>query len=253
MYPNMGQMWNAVHPAFNPAHVNADPVLGSIYQDAAAQLPIVDFVQVAGTQPDVTPHLAAGHQFRLRWDTAANLGLDGDYFAGMIIHELAHVAAANMYQHNAALPGVDVFTNLHLPAPVGVVNPGTGTTPNQDVSLQNQETTTTANWNDLDAELTADHNAGLLPTPDFNHLQARIGYAVFVHPRAHNDPVLADILYYMQAKGLTGLETYAYARRMLDEANQRRQAGAGVAGRIVPRPWYVTMWPRLPRPLIGIM
>jgi len=257
IHPNMGAMWTAVYPgvapAFAPAIIAADSVLAALYNDAAAQLANVDFQQVAGTAPQITAVASppAPAPYRLDWDTAANLGHDDDFFVGEIIHELAHAASAEMYTSNVGAAGLAanpnlVWANMNLPAPVGAISPVTGLAPNQQVVYNNQIGTLQQNWTDLEGELDADDAAGILPAVDYNHLYGRIQYALFT-AFLHNDTVLGDILYYLQAKALTDSRTYRLARRMLKEANDRRQQGfwanAGTeVRRVDSQAWWFQFW-----------
>jgi hypothetical protein len=50
-------------------------------------------------------------------------------------------------------------------------------------------------------------------------------YATETGVSVHNETVLADMMYYLRAKGLHRSRTYLHARRMLKEANDRRQQG----------------------------
>jgi hypothetical protein len=246
IYPNMNAMWAAVSPGFNLAHVTGDSALSHLYGDAAARLPRTDFVQVAGRQPEVTAQAAppAVAPFRLDWDTAAATGLAPDVHAGYIIHELAHAASGEMFRHRGNLQGPLTFASVNLPAQAGAVNPATGTTANQDVSLNAQTATLASNWQDLDAEVQADDADQVFTAAQLQHITMRTGYAVFLQPESHNETVLGDLLYWMQSQGLTDTRTYRFARRMLREANDRRRNGlwsrAGTEVRRVDRnaAWY---------------
>jgi len=92
VYLNMPAMWNVVYPGYALANVQQDAVLASLYEDAEAQLPLTDIVQVANQAPQasVTPSPPAPTPYRVEWDTPANVGFDDDYFAGAILHELAN-------------------------------------------------------------------------------------------------------------------------------------------------------------------
>ncbi len=246
VYPNMGAMWGAVHPGYALANINADPVLTALYNDAAAQLPNCDFVQVNGTAPQVSSTPLAAQPFRIDWDTPAALGLDNDYFASAIIHELAHAASSQQFRRNRVNQQQFIWANLNLPAAVGPVNPDTGMAANQLASYQVQMRTIDENWTDLEAEAQADQVSGVLNILDYGHIHGRIQYALttgFVH----NDTVLGDMLYYLMAKNLTGSRTYAFARRMLKEANDRRSNGFWSqadteARRVDSRAWWFQFW-----------
>ena len=224
IYPDMTAMWAAVHPGFNMAPINADRTLRALYSDAAAQLPHADFVQVPGQAPQIsaTPHAAA--PYRVEWDTAVALGLDPAYFQGAIIHELAHAASSRQYTRHGADQNELVWANLNLPAAVGAVDPANGLAPNQSDVLRRQMRTIDANWTDLENLAAADHQSNAIPQADYQHIDSRINYALAT-TFVHNDTVLGDLIYYMQAKQLAGTATYRFARRMLKEANDRRQQG----------------------------
>lgn len=139
-----------------------------------------------------------------------------------------------------------IWANLNLPAAVGPVNPDTGMAANQLASYQVQMRTIDENWTDLEAEAQADQVSGVLNILDYGHIHGRIQYALttgFVH----NDTVLGDMLYYLMAKNLTGSRTYAFARRMLKEANDRRSNGFWSqadteARRVDSRAWWFQFW-----------
>jgi hypothetical protein len=246
VYPNMGAMWAVVHPGYALANIDADGVLAALYNDAAAQLPNCDFVQVPGTSPQASSTPLAAQPFRIDWDTAAALGLDNDYFASAIIHELAHAATSQQYRRNGVNHQQFIWANMNLPAAVGAVNPVTGMAPNQLASYQAQMQTIDRNWMDLEAEAQADLNSGALNAPQHGHIDGRIQYALatgFVH----NDTVLGDMMYYLMAKNLADTRTYAFARRMLKEANDRRSNGfwsnADTEARTVDsRAWWFQFW-----------
>jgi hypothetical protein len=226
VFPNMNAMWAVVNPGFDYANIRQDSALKKLYQDAAAQLPNTDFVHVAGQQPQITSTPGLAQPYSLDWDAAANIGWNDDYFAGSIIHELAHATVSEQYRRNGANQGDLIWANLNLPVAAGVVNPLTGMTPNQDASYNGQHQTLDANWTDLDAEATADNQAGTINNNVLQHLQNRIGYAMFARfTTVHNETVLADIMYYLRANNLQDSRTYKFARRMLKEANDRRRNG----------------------------
>lgn len=237
-------MWAAVHPAFNPAHVKADASLNALYEDAASQLPNCDFIWQAGRQPEITlrevpPAPAAAPApppYIVWWDKAVNLDWDPDFFSGTVIHELAHAAARTMYQRQGVDQGEMIWANIHLPAAEGAPDQKDGLADNQRSSLERQRQTLNANWSNLSEEAIADRDSGALPDEDYKHVEVRIGYAIFMWPVGHNETVLGDLMYYLRAKKREGSLTYAFARRMLDEANARRKGGLGAEVGEVRRP-----------------
>jgi Domain of unknown function (DUF4157) len=246
IYPNMAAMWAAVHPGYAVVDIQRDSVLSELYNDAAAELPNCDFVQNAGTAPQVTSTPMAAQPYRIEWDTAANLGLDDDYFASAIIHELAHAASSQQYRRNGLNQNELIWANMNLPPAVGVVNPATGMTPNQLASYQRQVLAIDRNWTDLEADAMADNISGQLPVVDYNHINNRIQYALTT-AFVHNDTVLGDMIYYLKAKNLDNTKTYKFARRMLKEANDRRQNGFWSRNdtevRVVDRrAWWFQFW-----------
>lgn len=246
VYPNMAAMWAAVHPGYALANIAQDSVLSSLYNDAAAQLPNVDFNPVGGQAPQITSTPMAPQAFRLDYDLNANLALDDDYYAGAIIHELVHAASSQQYRRQGVNQNMMVFANLNLPAPVGAVDPGTGMAPNQLLSYQNQMRTIDDNWQDLSAIAQMDNNSGALGLVDYNHIDARIQYAQATS-FVHNETVLGDMMYYLKAKNLEGSQTYKFARRMLKEANDRRQNGFWSNAdteirRVDSRAWWFQFW-----------
>jgi len=247
VYPNMPAMWNVVHPGYALANVQQDAALASLYDDAAAQLPLTDIVQVANQAPQasVTPSPPAPTPYRVEWDAPANINVDDDYFAGAILHELAHVASAEMYRLNVGNPGALVWANMNLPVATGPIGPS-GLAPNQLLSLQQQVRTIDDNWTDLDGEAQADLASGDFTQQEHAHVAGRIQYAqatAFVH----NDTVLGDLMYWLMARGLDDTRTYAFARRILKEANDRRRNGFWSAPgtevrRVDSRAWWFQFW-----------
>jgi hypothetical protein len=233
VYPNMAAMWAAVHPAFNVQHIQDDSVLNSLYNDAAARLGECDFVHTPGQAPQITwrPSPPAPTPYLVAWDSPANLQMDADYYSGAIIHELAHAAASRMYDRSGANQGDLIWGNINLPTPIGPVNPANGLAANQQAALLNQMQTLDDNWTDLENELAADNNAGTIVGAEHAHIGGRIQYAL-VTQYVHNETVLADVMYYLRAKGLDDSRTYRFARRMLKEANDRRRRG-----------WWSWSWP----------
>jgi hypothetical protein len=229
VYPDMATMWTAVGSNFDDEFV-ADSVLRELYLDASDQLQNCDFVQVPGTAPQIGPQAVppAAVPYRVDWDTAANLGLDPDYFDAAIIHELAHASAAEMYDRHGANQAELQWANMSLPAAVGAVNPVTGLAQNQLLSMQAQIRTISANWTDLEAEALADNADNTFTAPQYAHVDGRIQYALST-AYVHNDTVLGDLMYWLRAKDLDGSRTYAFARRMLNEANDRRREGLWAA------------------------
>lgn len=246
IYPNMAAMWAAVHPGYALANIAQDSALSALYDDAAAELPHTDFVQAPGIAPQITSTPLAPQPFRVDWDTAANLGLNAHYFAGAVLHELAHAASSQQYTRHGANANGLIWANMNLPAPSGPVNPANGLAQNQLQALQRQITTVDNNWNDLEAIAQNDLNRGNLPPALHAHVYGRIQYAratTFVH----NDTVLGDVVYYLLAHNLANLDTYAFARRMLKEANDRRRNGlwsnpGTEVRRVDSRAWWFQFW-----------
>ena len=240
VYANMNAMWAAVHPGYNLANIQQNAALAELYDDAAAQLPNCDFQQVAGASPaaGVAP-AGAPQPFYIRWDTPA-AGTDPDYFAGAIIHELAHAAVSQQYARHGVNQGEDVWANVHLP-PAGAAAPGAGgagaPAQHQLDAMERQSATIIANWGDLRLVAAGDP---ALPHAALAHVQGRIDRGE-TQPLVHNDTVIGDILYYLLAKNLQHSSTYRFAVRMLGEANNRRRNPAqGVEARRVDRQarWY---------------
>lgn len=248
VYPNMATMWAAVHPGYALANVQQDRVLSNLYDDAAAQLPLSDIEQVPNQAPQArkTASPPAPTPYRVEWDSAANVGYDNDYFAGAMLHELAHVASAEMYQQSGATQGELVWANMNLPVAVGVVNPANGLAPNQQTALVRQIQTLDDSWTDLQAEAQADFASGELTAPEHAHVHGRIQYALATS-FVHNDTVLGDIMYWLLARNQEDTRTYAFARRMLKEANDRRRNGfwsnpGTEVRRVDSRAWWFQFW-----------
>ncbi|HWU85644.1 MAG TPA: DUF4157 domain-containing protein [Kofleriaceae bacterium] len=224
VHNNMTAMWQAVSNAFNANVINADSVLKQIYDDAALQLTDCNFNQVNKRSPDITYTPNANQPFRIDWDTATNLNLDADYFVAAFIHELSHAACSRQYRRNGYNQDLFIYANLNLPAAIGQVDQHTGMAQNQLTSYRNQIQTLDDNWGDLEQEEAIDYQSNTLTQTQHQHVYGRIQYArgtLFVH----NDPVLADIMYYLRAKNRHNSRAYKFARRMLKEANDRRTNG----------------------------
>ncbi len=232
VYQTMAAMWAAVHPGYAIENIRRDSALAKWYDDAAAQLPLVDFVQVPNTGPQITPTGNAHPlpKYRLDHDTAAtNAGGDDHAFASKIIHELVHAASAEMYNK----PGINMmdmtgWADLNLPPAVGpVVEPNSGMTQNQRDSLNRQLDTIMENYDDLRAEADADLAANRINQAQHTYLTAmvplgRITYAQ-VNITGHNESVIGEIMYWLRANNRRRTRTYKFARRMLKEANSRRR------------------------------
>jgi hypothetical protein len=299
VFPDMQTMWRTVHPGFEISHVK-DSRLKELYNDAAKQLPVTDFVYQRGAAPAASDTPAGPRPYRVVWSRASEIGWDGDRFAGAVIHELVHVATRG-YRRNF-IPGADVgdlvWANLNLPPAQGAADQQSGLAQNQLASLRGQLQTLRQNWVDLEAEADADFASGVLRSDysdvvhridameagretvkplrelmiarkldhtvtyrmalgvqkrpvnahprwrpnweglraqaeldmaagrirnDYAHMKSRFRYVDSTGPLVHNEAVLADIMYYLKAKGLEGSRTYKFAGRMLGEANARRR------------------------------
>ncbi|MDJ0693214.1 DUF4157 domain-containing protein [Mastigocoleus sp. MO_188.B34] len=249
VYDNMAEMWNDVHSGYSQEKIQnilKDSVLSAQYNDAAAQLPNCNFVQVQGTAPQAKSTPDADQPYRIEWDTATQLSLDEDYFASAIIHELAHAASSQQYRRNGVDDRELIWANMNLPPAEGLVDTETGMSDNQLESYQTQMETIDKNWLGIEKEATADKTSGKLPQLHYDHIYQRIQYALgtgFVH----NDTVLADMLYYLKAKRLDNTRTYSFARRMLNEANDRRRNGfwsrSDTEVRVVDsKAWWFQFW-----------
>ena len=222
-FADMDAMWAALHPAFVQAHVDADPVLALAYAHAAAQLPLCDFTLVAEAVPQITacPARPGARPYQVTWAPAASLGIDDDAYSGVLLRFLTHVAAAEMYERHGVDRGELQWANVRLPPPAGPVEDG-GLAANQKVSLARQLEALEDNWADLETIEEHEFGDGGITAAAHGHVAARIQVAL-LNAVVANDAVLAELLYYLQAKDLARSRTYAFARRMLREANQRRQ------------------------------
>jgi hypothetical protein len=123
----MNAMWQHVHPGFDMRPIQADSVLRSLYNDAAARLPECDFVHTDGAEPRISVRDSpVPTRYEVAWDTAAALGWDSDRFSGAIIHELAHAAVHEMYDRNGLNDPAVIMANLHLPPGFGPPDPRSG-------------------------------------------------------------------------------------------------------------------------------
>ena len=245
VYGDMPAMWGGVLvPPYGEPQVRAlvrrDSALSALYDEAAAQLPVVDFVVGHGlSRPEAAvPNPPAQPLFEVRYDPG--IPADRDFFAASILHELGHVVAARTYQtHGAAAVDPELsFLNMHLP-PGEAVAGSSGLPLNQERSYRRQKAVVERNWLDLVAEFELERAA--FPPAVADHVAGRIAYAGST-AHVHNETVLGDLMYYLVARGLTGSRTFRFARRMLREANARR-AAPGTDVRVVDRDaWWFQFW-----------
>jgi hypothetical protein len=211
----MEELWSALHPAFRVDHVDADPVLAVLYTDLEEQLELCDFTLVPGAQPHVTarPARPQAPPYQVIW--APGLALEEDAVAGLLLHLLTRVAVAEMYRSPA-------WVNVNLPAPDGELVDGLAD--NQRDSLARQQDALEHNWASLE-RIEAEERVVFGPVLD-RYLTARIHFGAAA-ALTHNDAILAELVYQLRAKALTGTRTHACARLMLREANHRRRDASG--------------------------
>lgn len=242
VYPNVNAMWQAVAPPFTVANImaviNGNAALANHYQAVIGHLNLMNFVQMAGVEPNAAPRPNAGGTYDINYDIPANQPgrfAHEEFFVGAIIHEMGHVASSQLYNTNIGPgPGTDYHVaNMHLPALVGAPFAGQQFGLNQlsdpVAGMDAQEATMDANWNVLANLLAGSSDFSLA---ERQLLQGRIDYGRGASPYAHYDTVLADILFYLQHQHMDATHFYAQASAMLHEANLRRAAGAGVVANV---------------------
>ncbi|MEO5645302.1 MAG: CFI-box-CTERM domain-containing protein [Bacteroidia bacterium] len=257
IYPNMPTMWAAVIPGTPVATVtniiNQSPALQQAYNDCAANLASMDFLQAAGTQPNAATDPNVGGDYDINYGLHGTLAAPYDdlqQFVGAMLHEMMHISTAVQYNQNAAVGGIANIANMNLPAAVGaVLNPLMGLDAAQIVVMHAQLATMDQNWTNLTNEIIAEHTNGTISDAqrDFligpNNLTGKLGYAQGILPLSHYDTVLTELIYYFINQGLNNSRTGQYTERLLAEANARRTAGIGA---VVPvaRAWnwacYIT-------------
>lgn len=238
IYNDMDAMWNAVAGRSENdimGIINGDTALTDAYDDVAARLNVMDFIQMPGVQPraDLTPHLVNGQNiYDIEFGLHTSLqppNNDIDRFVAFVLHEMMHISAALQYQNNVLPGGVEHGVNVNLPLHDGT-RAGDTFTQNQlddpQSGLKAQVATMKANWINLRQEVQLDQAANRISGVQANLIRQRITYAEGV-PSVHYDTVLMDILYWMRSKGLEDSRSYRYANDMLTEANVRRRSGVG--------------------------
>ena len=234
-YNSEANMWAAVEPATPLKEIrdiiNGNIELRSAYEDSLVYLNKMNFVQDAGRQPNASHTQNGDGSYDINYGLRATQ--EGQFtqpthFIWAIIHEMGHVSSAFQYKTNIAPGELYHLANMHLPAAVGPTFPSSTIGVNQSNAplhgWKAQRKTMEDNWAILETLRTGDHG---FSDDEITHLKQREEYAQGVGPETHYDTVLTDILYFLQATGLTETHYYAQATAMLREANLRRRAGFG--------------------------
>jgi hypothetical protein len=242
VYPDLNAMWAGLQVGVAQAAIEqiigADPALVQVYDDVAQRLPNMDFVPTAGRVPEAAMGPNPGvvpPTYDINYDLRANLAPpwnDPHRYVGAILHEMMHVATALQYATGAPGFSLGHMANANLPlaggAPVEFVELGLTAAQRTDPVMGStaQQNIMEQNWDTFEVEATLDLNAGRLNQLQFNWIGSRSAYAKAIR-LVHYDTVLTDVLYYMQAEQIAQTRSYAYAHRMLSEANGRRLTRIG--------------------------
>jgi hypothetical protein len=217
-FADMDAMWAALHPAFRPALIDADPVLAVLYLDATAALERCEFALVPGTAPVIRARPAA-RPYHVAWAPAATLEIEDDAFSGLVLHALARATVAEMYEH----PPVALLRWAAVSLPPALGEPkADGLAPNQRDSLNRQVESLEHNWALLELIEFEEHANGAIGAAAHRHVATRLQVAGCL-ALVTNDAILGELLYYLRAKDLQTTLTYEFAQGMLREANQRRR------------------------------
>ncbi len=234
-YNSEANLWAAVEPA-TPLQeirgiIDGNGELRAAYEDSLVHLNRMNFVQQAGQQPEANYAQNADTSYDINYGLRATLNgsfTQPIHFVWAMIHEMGHINSGLQYATNIAAGELYHVTNMHLPGAAGPTFQESAIGINQRNDPQHgwevQRQTMAVNWAVLQNLHTGDHG---FSTDDITHLRARENYAQGVGPETHYDTVLIDILYFLQATGLTETHYYAQATAMLGEANVRRRAGVG--------------------------
>lgn len=241
VYPDLNAMWAGLQVGVTQAAIEqiigADAALLQIYHDVAQRLPNMDFILTPGRVPEAAmgPNPGAVPTYDINYDLRANLAPPWDdphRYVGAILHEMMHVASALQYATGAPGHSLGHMANANLlpagGAPVEFAELGLTAAQRTDPVMGStaQQNIMEHNWDTFDVEATLDLNEGRLNQAQFNWIRSRSDYARAIR-LVHYDTVLTDVLYYMQAEQIAQTRSYAYAHRMLTEANGRRLTRIG--------------------------
>ena len=254
-YPDIDAMWqglcgNPKDEAMIQQLVTQDPVLNELYQDAAQQVPKCDFresknpdtaEEIAHIQlnPSSPPLFIIHHipysDIKIEWQKVR--------FIRAIIHELTHAAAREQYRHNISgsisHKGLNLkhgtWLNMNLP-PASAPPPDKSTiSDNQMQSFNDQSNRLKANIDHLRSVVNSD--TLIVNTPSAHKtLIGRLKYIERTGYHHHYDPVLGDMMLYLQFKDLQNMQnipkmqdtpSYKLMQHMLREANDRRHQRSG--------------------------
>lgn len=254
-YPDIAAMWagicgNEGVAAMIRQLVNQDPVLDELYQDAAEHVQFCDFVMQSGTM-SITSLTNGNYQIDHPPFPAAGGISEQRYFIGALLHELIHAVADRQYQQGVPVnlkTEVDKFANMNLPSPDSESNQI-----EYDKSYRRQMTLLSENIDRLGAVVESDQ-ALQGAAPDIyryfvgseSDRTNRIDYMGAL-PHNHYDAVLGEMMFHLQAAGLTDTTTYRFLQRLLCEANDRRHQRRGTENE-TPYPirersiWHPSTW-----------
>lgn len=218
--------------------IRADPALRELYEDAAAQVPLCDFVEENGDfQIHVLDTQEEAPRYRIEHpkypEASPAASFQRRRFIGALFHELGHAAMDMQYQHIAGegqeLPEDIYLLNMNLPPWPGNDRPERAAEAeayNKLCDKQGQQLM--ENIKRLEAVAKHDKKLHSKESEVYNYLfgdgagyTARIKYMAAT-PQYHYDVVLGEMMYHLRAAGLTDSVTYRFIQRMLLEANDRR-------------------------------
>ncbi|HAS43474.1 MAG TPA: hypothetical protein DCS93_23545 [Microscillaceae bacterium] len=249
VYKDMSKMWAAVAPQHKLADIlkiiNGNPALKTAYEEMAASLPKMNFVENAGDQPEASLK-AKGGIYDIKFgqqDTLQNPHNNDKVFVGEMLHEMMHIHAALTYNNNAD-SGIAHGANMHLPAAkqneVQDIDGASASQYNGKGGIKEQTAQMEKNWETARKIVGEDVENKKLSNGHAKYLKSRIDYAEFMHAYAHYDTVLMDVIYFLEGYNLQGTATYAYVTKMLTEANTRRASGQGQVADVEADGCYIT-------------
>ena len=243
VYQDMSKMWAAVAPKHKLRDilkvVNGNSALKTAYEEMAASLPKMNFVDTNGAQPEASLKSQGGIYDIIfgQQDTLKKPHSEDEVFIGEILHEMMHIHAALAYNNNID-SGMAHGANMHLSAPKpNEVEYRDGATKSQydgKNGIEEQSQQMIKNWETARETVEKDQKNKKIDDDKATYLNKRIDYAQWVYPYAHYDTVLIDVIYYLEAHDLQATTTYAYVTKMLTEANKRRVLGQGQVSEVKP-------------------
>lgn len=246
-YPNIAAMWagicgNAGAAAEIEQIINQDSVLAELYQDAADHVRFCDFVERDGTM-NITALTDGNYEIGHPPFPALDDIPRQRHFIGALIHELSHAAADRQYQQGVPVnlkTERDQFANMNLPFP--------GPKSKQDDSYEQQNGMLRGNINRLRAVVASDRTLQNGAPDIYRYFIGRsanrtnrLDY-MELRPYDHYDAVLGEMMFHLQATGLTDTSTYRFLHRMLREANDRRHQRRWFGNNKMPHDFTKESW-----------